>query len=100
MKALGDHRIDAGHVVGSIVGARILVLEQQAELLAIGRAAAVVVVEDDIAFRRIALDLGGEMRAIGSVRAAVNFEEQRILLRRVETGRGHVPALDFGPVVR
>ena len=92
--ALLQDLVDARHQI-LVVVARVVVLNDVAEVLAVVRAAARVRVEDDVAFGGHPLELVREGVAVGRVRAAVDLEDQRVLLRRVERRRLEDPALDL-----
>ena len=92
MNPLGDHRVHGGHQV-LVVVAGVVKLDDVAEVLAVGRAAARVHVRDDVAASRLREELVRERVAVGGMRAAVNLENQRVLLRRIESGRRDVPAV-------
>ena len=82
--ALLQDLVDAGHQV-LVVVARVVVLDDVAEVLAVVRAAARVRVEHDVALGGHPLELVREGVAVGGVRAAVDLEDQRVLLRRRRT---------------
>ena len=85
--------VDADHQI-AIVVARIVILNDVAELLAIAGRAARVDVEHDVAFGGHPLKFMIEDPAVGRVRAAVNVEDERILLLRIEVGRLLDPTLN------
>src|ERR1700733_14018219 len=78
--------VDADHQI-AIVVARVAILNDITELLAIAGRAAWVDVEDDIAFGGHPLKLMIEDPAIGRVRAPVDVENERIFLLLIEVGR-------------
>ena len=69
-----NHLIDAGHQIFVIV-ARIMVLNDVAEFLAVGRAAARIRIEHHVTLRRHPLKLMLENVAVGRVRSAMNVRE-------------------------
>ena len=54
---------------------------------AVGGRAARIGVQHDVARRRVQLHVGGEHRPVGGERAAVDLEDQRVLLRWIEIRR-------------
>ena len=89
--------IHAGHQVLEIV-ARIFVLNDVPESLAVARAPARIRIEHDVTLRGHPLELVLEDVAVGGVRAAVDVEDERIFFRRVEIGRLLHPRLDAFPI--
>ena len=90
---LGDGCVHRAHQVVVVV-ARIVAVDGVGELIPIGRRAARVGVDHDVAGRGILLVVGGEHRAIGRERTAMDFQDQRVLLRWIEVGRGDQPGVD------
>ena len=90
-----DHRINARVVIGKVIRARILVVQQHAERFAIAAAATMVVIEHDVAGCGHQLHLGGKVGPVGQRRSAMNLENQRMGGAFFITGRRDVPALDF-----
>src|SRR5207237_10712179 len=74
--ALLPHFVHTRHQI-LVVVARVVELNDVPELLAIVGTAARIRVEDDIALRSHPLELVREGVAVGAVRAAMNFEDQR-----------------------
>ena len=72
-----------------------MVLNDVAEFLAVGRAAARIRIKDDVSFRGHPLKLVIEDEAVRGVRPAVNVENERIFFRCVEDRRLLHPCLDF-----
>src|SRR6516164_7272570 len=85
--------VDASHQV-AIVVARIVILNDITELLAIAGRAAWVDVKDDVAFGGHPLKFMIKDPAIGGMWAAVDVENERVLLLRVEVGRLLNPPLN------
>src|ERR1700682_2522429 len=73
-----ENFIDAQHQV-LVVVARIVELDDVAEVLPVRRAAARVRVENDITLRRHPQEFVREGGAVGSVRSAMNLKYERIL---------------------
>lgn len=92
-EATRDDVIHRGHQV-VVVLARVVVVDEIAELLAVARAAARIGIDDDVARRSVRLDLGGESVAVVREGPAVDLENERILPGRVELGRLDDPSLD------
>src|SRR6185369_3675459 len=78
-----DQLIDAGHQIFVIV-AGIIVLDDVPKLLPVARAAARVRIKHDATLRRHPLKLMIEDEPVSRVRSAVNVQNQRILLVRIE----------------
>ena len=89
--------VHAGHEV-LVVVARVAVLDDVAELLAVAGAAARVGIEHHVALGRHPLELVHEEVAVGRVRAAVDVEDHRVLPARLVVGRLLDPGLDLLPV--
>src|SRR5215467_732619 len=85
--------VDAGHQIAIIV-ARIVILNDIAELLAIASRAAWVDVKDDVAFSGHPLKFMIKDPAIGGMWAAVDVENEWVLLLRIEVGRLLNPPLN------
>ena len=81
-----------------MVVAGIAVLDDVAELGAVGTAPSGVGIEDDVALRGHPLELVRERVSVSRMRAAVDVEDQRILLRGVEAGRLLDPGGDLQAV--
>ena len=79
--AAADQLVHARHQV-LVVVARVAVLDDVAEVLAVGRAAARVRVEHHVALGRHPLHLVEERVAVGGVRPAVDVQDQRVAPRR------------------
>ncbi len=92
-----DHLVHPRQEIESVVP-RVAVLDDVAELLPVGRAAARVRVQHDVATGGHHLELVEEIPAVGGVRPAVNVEDERIFLRGVEIGGLQPPRLDFAAV--
>ena len=76
------------------LGAPVLI-DARAELLAVPLRAARVAVDDDVALRGEVLELVEPADAVRPGGATVDFEEERVLDRRVEAGRLDDPALNL-----
>ncbi len=85
--------VDADHQI-AIVVARIVVLNDVAKILTVAGRTARVEVEDDVTFGGHPLKFMIEHPAVGSVRAAVDVENEWVLLLRIEVGRFLDPALN------
>src|SRR6516165_11419195 len=85
--------VDSDHQV-SVVVTGVVVLNDVSELLAITGRAARVDVENNIAFGGHPLKFMIEDPAVGSVWTAMNVEDKRVLLLRVEVGRLLNPPLN------
>src|SRR5580658_10834680 len=88
-----DKFIDTDHQI-AIVVARVVILNDIAELLTIAGRAARVGVEDDITFGSHPLKFIIEDPSVGRVRAAVDVENEWVLLLRIEVRRLLDPALN------
>ena len=75
-----------------------MVLDDIAELLAVGGAAARIGIEHDVALGGHPLKFMVEGVTVGGMRAAVDIEDQRILLAGREMGRTLHPGLDAAAV--
>src|SRR5882672_6747317 len=89
-----QHLIDAGHEV-AIVIARIAVLDDVGELLAVAGTAARIRDQQDEARLRQHLELVKEAGAVHRVRPAVDVEDHRVLAAGIEPRRLDDPALDL-----
>lgn len=78
-----ENRVHAGHQVPVVI-ARVRELNHVAELLPVVGASPRIREEDDVAAGGKPLKLVRERVAVRRVRAAVDLENQRVLLRRVE----------------
>ena len=94
-----QHFVDAGHQV-LVVVAGVVELDDVAEVLTVGGAAARVGEEDHVALRRHPLELVRVDVAVRRVRPAVNLENHRVLLAGVEVRRLQNPALHLLAVER
>ena len=74
--------------------ARILPLEQIAKRFTVRTTAAVIVIKHEITGSRHQLKLSREMGAVGEVRSAMQFENERVTLTFVVTWRIQHPTLD------
>ena len=90
--AFRQRSIHTRHQVIVIV-ARVSMMNQVAELLAIGSTAARIGIKHHIARTGIKLDLGRKPRTIVGKRSTVNFQDQRVFLRRVKAWRLDDPAM-------
>ena len=88
-----DHLIHAGHQVFVIV-AGIMILNHVPKFLAVADAAARIRIQHRISLRCHPLKFVIENETVGDVRAAMNVQDQRVLLMRIETGRPLYPGLD------
>ena len=88
-----ENFIDADHQV-AIVVARIVILNDIAEFLTIAGRAPRVEVEHHVAFGSHPLKFMIEDPAVSGMRAAVNVEDERVLLLRIEVGRFLDPTLN------
>ncbi len=93
-KPLRDGRVHAGHQV-VVIGPWIVVVDAAGEGRAISGAAARVEVKNHEIVGGEILKHVVERHAVHGKRPAVDFEDERILFRRVEIRRLHNPALDF-----
>ncbi len=93
--AAPDHRVHPGHEV-VVVGSRIVVVDAARERVAVAGRAARVGVQHHVAVRREVL----EPDVVHRERAAVDLEDQRIALRRIERRRLDDPALYPRPAAR
>ena len=73
-------------------------VDQVAELLAVAGAAPRIRIDDDVPAGRHYLFLGVESPAVVRKRPAVDLQDQRILLRRLEAGGLDDPPLDLSLV--
>src|SRR6185369_2851623 len=89
-----DQLIDAGHQIFVIV-AGIIVLDDVPKLLPVARAAARVRINHDVTLRRHPLKLMIEDETVSRVRSAVNVQNQRVLLARIEVGWLLYPRLNL-----
>jgi hypothetical protein len=85
--------VDTDHQI-AIVVARVVILNDIAELLAVAGRPARVDVEDDVTFGGHPLKFMIEDPSVGSVRTAMDVENERVLLLRIEVGRLLDPALN------
>src|SRR5206468_4967206 len=76
--------VDTRHQVFEIV-ARVFVLDDVSERLAVARAPARVWIEHDVTLGRHPLELGFKDVAVSRVRPAMDVENERIFFRRVES---------------
>src|SRR5439155_9906145 len=88
-----ENLVDAGHQI-LVVVAGIMELDDVAELLAVGRAAARIGVEHDVTLGRHPVEFVRERVAVRCVRPAVYLENERIFFRRVEMRWLQDPALN------
>ncbi len=88
-----DRGVDDAHQIVVIV-AGISFLDAVREGFAIGSRSPRVGINDDIAVRRVKLVVGRELRPVSGIGAAVNFQDQRIFLRRIVIGRSDHPRID------
>ena len=91
--AARDQVVHARHQI-LVVVARIMILDDVAEILAVGGAAARIRIQHHVALGRHPLDFVIEGVAVGCVRAAVNVEDHRILLAFLKIRRTLHPGLD------
>ena len=89
-----DHFIDAAHEV-LIVITGIMILNDVSELLAVGDAAAGIRIKHDVALGRHPLKFVLENPAVSRMRTAVDVQDKRIFLVRVEAGRLLHPRLNL-----
>ena len=85
-------------MVGEIIRARIFVFEEIGEFAAISDGAAVVVVNHYIPLRRHPLQFRREVRTIGKMRSAMDFNDQWVGFAFFITRRGDHPPLNLKPV--
>ena len=88
-----DDRVHRCHQVVEVL-AGIGILDRVAEGAAVARGAARVGVEQHVTVRDMILTREVEPAVVHRVRTAVNLQHQRVLLRGIEVGRLHDPALD------
>src|SRR5256885_16164993 len=88
-----ENFIHAQHQI-LVVVARIVELDDVAEVLPVRRAAARVRVENDVTLGRHPEEFVRKRRAVSSVWSAMNLEYQRKLFRRVERRRLENPTLN------
>ena len=93
--APGDDRVDAGHQV-VIVGPGVVVIDPVAEGAAVPGAAARVDKQHHEIIGGKVLKHPVERDVVHRERSAMDFKDQRILLRRIERRRLDDPALDLG----
>ena len=74
-------------------------VDEVAELLAVARAAARIDVEHHVARCRIKLNLRGEAVAVVGKRSAVNLQDERVLLGRIEARRLDDPPLNLAAIL-
>ncbi len=92
-----DDFIHAGHQVFVVITG-IVVLNDVAKLLAIGRAAARIRIQHDVTLCRHPLKFVIENKPVRSVRAAVNVQDERIFLVRIKVRRFLDPGVDASAV--
>src|SRR5450755_2111052 len=85
--------VNSGHQI-LVVVAGVMVLDDVAKILSIGRTAARIGIQDDIAFGRHPLELVVEGVSIGGMRATMNIQNHRILLAFLKIGRALYPGLN------
>ena len=89
-----DHLIHAGHEIFVIV-ARVMVLNDVAEILAVSGAAARIRIQDHVTFCRHPLKFVCEYIAIGRVWAAMDIQDQWVFLGRIKPRWLLHPGLHF-----
>ena len=89
-----DYLIHAGHQIFVIV-ARIMILNDVAKILAVGRAPARIWIKHHVAFGRHPLKFVIENVTVSRVRPTMNVQNQWILFVRIEIGRLLQPRLDM-----
>src|SRR6266516_1873550 len=97
--ALADHRIHAGHEI-VVVRTGIVVVDRVREGVAVASRAARVHVQHHVAVRREVLEHVAEPDVVHRERPAVDLEDQRVLLRRLERRRLDDPSLHAGAAGR
>src|SRR5215472_1992889 len=85
--------VHADHQVAVVV-ARIVILNEVAKILAVAGGAARVDVQNDVAFGRHPLKFVIKDPTVGSVRPAVNVQNERVFLFRIKVRRLLNPSLD------
>src|SRR5207249_2818412 len=94
-----DHGVHARHQV-VVVGAGIVVVDAVGEHVAVARAAARVRVQHHVAVRGEVLERVAEAHVVHRERAAVNLQDQRVLLVTIERRWLDDPALHTRPAAR
>src|SRR5579859_5754831 len=88
-----DEFVDTDHQI-AIVVARVVILNDIAEFLAVAGRPARVDIEDDVTFCGHPLKFMIKDPSVGSMRTTMDVENERVLLLRIEVGRLLDPALN------